>query len=96
MWAEPLYKWGVVVEHNGTPARVPRWGPRPQPTQPGAGSCIFLHIWRGPDAGTAGCTAMAEPALLDTIRWLDADKSPVLVQLPVAEYRRLKAVWTLP
>ena len=28
-----LYKWGVVVDHN--PAAIP-----------GAGSCIFLHIWK--------------------------------------------------
>lgn len=84
MWAEPLYKWGVVVEHNSG---------RPVPS---GGSCIFLHIWRGSTSGTAGCTAMAEPALLDTITWLDADRTPVLVQLPRAEYERLKSVWRLP
>jgi D-alanyl-D-alanine dipeptidase len=84
MWTEPLYKWGVVVEHNSGPP------------QPSAGSCIFLHIWRGPTAGTAGCTAMPESALLDTIEWLDAEKTPVLVQLPRVEYERLKPVWRLP
>jgi L,D-peptidoglycan transpeptidase YkuD (ErfK/YbiS/YcfS/YnhG family) len=25
------------------------------------GSCIFLHIWRSPSDGTAGCVAMPEP-----------------------------------
>ncbi len=84
MWTEPLYKWGVVVEHNSGPP------------QPSGGSCIFLHIWRGPTAGTAGCTAMAESALLDTITWLDAGKTPVLVQLPRVEYERVKAAWRLP
>lgn len=84
MWAEPLYKWGVVVQHNaGRPERS-------------GGSCIFLHIWRGPASGTAGCTAMAESDLLALIRWLDAGKSPTLVQLPRREYERLKSAWGLP
>lgn len=43
-----LYRWGLIVEHN--------WQPLP-----GFGSCIFLHVWRGPGQGTAGYTATAEP-----------------------------------
>ena len=39
------YKWGVVVDHNPTAI-------------PGAGSCIFLHVWESPSSLTAGCTAM--------------------------------------
>jgi len=67
------------------------------PAVPGNGSCIFLHIWRGPGQGTAGCTAMPEEILLDTIHWLNS-KAPnaVLVQLPDSEYQRLKAKWSLP
>ena len=84
MWQEPLYKWGVVVAHNTGPA------------EPSAGSCIFLHIWRGPASGTAGCTAMAESHLLDAILWFDAGRKPILVQLPRDEYNRLKAAWGLP
>lgn len=84
MWAEPLYKWGVVVQHNaGKP-------------DPSGGSCIFLHIWRGPASGTAGCTAMAEPDLLALIHWLDASKNPALVQLPRREYERVRSAWGLP
>ena len=78
------YRWGVVVEHNASP-RVP-----------GRGSCIFLHIWSGPDKGTAGCTAMEQPNLEALVRWLDAKKKPVLVQLPGAEYERLRSAWGLP
>ncbi len=84
MWAEPLYKWGLVVEHNAAPVET------------AAGSCIFLHIWRGPGSATAGCTAMDESNLLDTIAWLDGAKHPLLVQLPRAEYERLKTAWGLP
>jgi len=85
MWQEPLYKWGVVVDHNTS-----------SPLQPAGGSCIFLHIWRGPGRGTAGCTAMDESALTTTIGWLAPRQAPLLVQLPRAEYKRLKSAWRLP
>ncbi len=79
-----LYRWGVIVAHN-------------MPATPGRGSCIFLHIWSGPDdSGTAGCTAMAEPALLEVMRWLDPRKHPLLVQLTRGEYSRLREAWQLP
>ena len=84
MWQEPLYKWGVVVEQNA---------PTPQPA---GGSCIFLHIWKGPGRGTAGCTAMEESALTYTIGWLTPGRSPLLVQLPRAEYDRVRSAWGLP
>jgi L,D-peptidoglycan transpeptidase YkuD (ErfK/YbiS/YcfS/YnhG family) len=84
MRAVPGYRWGVVVAHNA------------QPPVAGRGSCIFLHIWAGPDKGTAGCTAMAQPNLEELLRWLDAKKRPLLVQLPEAEYARLRDAWRLP
>jgi L,D-peptidoglycan transpeptidase YkuD (ErfK/YbiS/YcfS/YnhG family) len=79
-----LYRRGVVVAHN------------PAPTRAGDGSCIFIHVWRGPGSTTSGCTAMPEPELEAVIRWLDAAEAPVLVQLPIAEYRRLARSWELP
>ncbi|HEX9022311.1 MAG TPA: M15 family metallopeptidase [Geobacteraceae bacterium] len=69
------YKKLVVVGYNG---------PKPQP---GAGSCIFMHIWRSPGSATMGCTAMAEKDLDEVIRWLEADGHPLLVQLPMPVYR---------
>lgn len=79
-----LYRFGLFVEHNAPNA------------QPGAGSCIFLHLWRGPGSPTAGCTAMAEPSLRVILNWLDATKRPVLVQLPREELIRLAPVWGAP
>jgi len=79
-----LYAAGAVVEHNV------------DPVSPGMGSCIFLHIWRGPDKPTAGCTAMEEGALRALISRLDAGRKPLLVQLPRAEYHKLKKEWGLP
>ncbi len=80
---DALYRWGIIVAHN-------------MPAVPGAGSCIFLHIWSGPADGTAGCTAMAKPDLLAVMRWLDPDRRPLLVQLTSGEYRRLHDSWALP
>jgi D-alanyl-D-alanine dipeptidase len=82
--SDVLYRRGVVVAHNA------------DPTVPSGGSCIFLHIWRGPRSTTSGCTAMPEPALADVIGWLDEAESPVIVQLPASEYRRLRRSWGLP
>lgn len=62
-----LYRRGAFVAHN--PAG-----------SPGSGSCIFLHLWRGPGIPTAGCTAMAENDLVRVLHGLDAKSEPRLVQ----------------
>lgn len=36
----------------------------------GVGSCIFLHVWRGPDHGTAGCIAMSKANMKMLKAWL--------------------------
>ena len=77
------YRWGVIVANN-------------MPARAASGSCIFLHIWSGPTKGTAGCTAMAEPQLLEIMRWLDPARHPLLVQLTDAEHARLRMAWALP
>ena len=79
-----LYRLGVTVDYNVAPAAR------------GGGSCIFLHVWRGPRSSTAGCTAMAEPALAELVRWLDPARRPALVQLTDAAYARRRAAWGLP
>jgi D-alanyl-D-alanine dipeptidase len=79
-----LYRWGVWVDHNTGPAAA------------GGGSCIFIHIRSRPGAPTVGCTAFAEDDVRRILRWLDPRRRPVLVQLPEAEYRRLRRGWRLP
>ena len=78
-----LYKWGVVVAHNSR-------------ATPGAGSCIFLHIWKDSRSATAGCTAMAEPDLVNLLRWLSPEARPVLVQMPEREYESARTAFRLP
>lgn len=78
------YRWGVIVDHNYA---------RPEA---GCGSCIFLHIWSGAGKGTAGCTAMESAKMEELLFWLDPQKQPVIVQLPQAEFDRLRESWKLP
>lgn len=78
------YRLGVIVGYNAAPPRR------------GRGSCIFLHIWGGPSSTTAGCTAFDATRLEALMRWLDASRRPVLVQLPLTEYQRLQGAWRLP
>ena len=77
------YRFGVMLEHNWSQI-------------PGFGSCIFLHVWDRDRSGTAGCTAVRLAKLERLIHWLDADKYPLIVQLPKTEYLRLKQSWELP
>jgi D-alanyl-D-alanine dipeptidase len=85
------YRWGIVVDHNGTVAEV-----NTRPPKPGGGSCIFLHIWRSAGQGTVGCTAMPQSELETLLTWLDPTRRPLLVQLPAPAYGRLMHRWRLP
>lgn len=81
---DSLYRLGVVVEHNANGHEI------------GGGSCIFLHIWPGPEGNTSGCTAFASGPMLEVLAWLRPESLPILVQLPRAEYERLRHSWALP
>ncbi|MCU0867073.1 MAG: L,D-transpeptidase family protein [Planctomycetes bacterium] len=50
-----------------------------EPVEPGRGSAIFLHVWKGPDEPTSGCVALARDDVAALLRWLDAEQAPVLV-----------------
>lgn len=78
---DELYTWVIDIAHNRAAA-------------PGAGSCIFFHVWGGPTASTVGCTAMPEPELAQLIAGLDP--TAVYVLLPRAEYDAFAATWGLP
>jgi L,D-peptidoglycan transpeptidase YkuD (ErfK/YbiS/YcfS/YnhG family) len=80
----PQYEIGVIVGYNASP-----------PVK-GRGSCIFLHIWAGPDSHTAGCTAFDAAKLGEVMVWLDPHKRPLLVQLTADQYKGLQEDWRLP
>jgi len=77
------YRLGFVILHN-------------QAARPGAGSCIFAHLWGAPGQPTAGCTAMDPRAMRALLDWLDPAARPRLLLLPAAEYARLRGDWQLP
>lgn len=77
------YRLGFVIQHN-------------QQQQAQGGSCIFAHLWNGPDSTTTGCTAMADATMARLVAWLDPTRHPVFVLLPAAEYQTLQATWHLP
>jgi L,D-peptidoglycan transpeptidase YkuD (ErfK/YbiS/YcfS/YnhG family) len=78
---DDLYHYTIFVHHN--PTRTP-----------GAGSCIFLHVWRDAKSPTVGCTAMSLIAMAELLTW--ATPSTELVQLPRDEYKKRQREWDLP
>ena len=79
-----LFDWGVVVQQNAPDIKK------------GAGSCVFLHIWRGPHRPTSGCTSMPKPELENVLRWLATTRAPVLAQLPESVFQSVREAWALP
>jgi L,D-peptidoglycan transpeptidase YkuD (ErfK/YbiS/YcfS/YnhG family) len=77
------YRSGFVIEHNAEGADR-------------GGSCIFAHLWKAPGVPTAGCTAMSDENMQAVLAWLDPEKTPRFVLLPVSEYARLQPTWQLP
>jgi L,D-peptidoglycan transpeptidase YkuD (ErfK/YbiS/YcfS/YnhG family) len=61
-----LYKWGIVIDYNFENAIK------------GAGSQIFMHIWRGAGQGTEGCIAMPEDKMLELLKWMDGGSRPLV------------------
>jgi L,D-peptidoglycan transpeptidase YkuD (ErfK/YbiS/YcfS/YnhG family) len=78
-----VYEWVLDVAHN-------------KDGKPGAGSCIFLHVWSGPESTTAGCTAMDKSKLEALLARLDPAAQPLYVMLPRSEYNAVASAWGLP
>lgn len=65
MFIEP-YNYGAVINYNMNPAIR------------GAGSAIFIHLWRSPNSPTAGCIALDKKHLLRMLHWLDKSQHPYI------------------
>ncbi|GAB4413856.1 MAG: L,D-transpeptidase family protein [Bacteroidia bacterium] len=81
---DDLYEWGMFVEHNAPEAEA------------GGGSCIFLHVWRQNDSGTAGCTAMDKARMRELLAWIDPAAEPQLLQVPRGAYGDFAQILGLP
>lgn len=80
----PQYDLGVFVAYNSYPVVA------------GNGSCIFLHIWKDAETGTAGCTAMERKNLEKLVKWLDPKKNPYLIQMAETYYNNRARSFKLP
>jgi uncharacterized protein YijF (DUF1287 family) len=78
-----LYELALDIDHNRSPIT------------PGHGSCIFAHVWAGPDIPVSGCTALAKNDLRRLLTWLKPGAA-AWVALPQEEYRALRTEWGLP
>ncbi len=78
-----LYAWVIDIAHNPD-------------AKPGLGSCIFFHVWSGPESTTVGCTAMDRSALEALLGRLDPAAHPLYVLLPRAAYAEVAPAWGLP
>jgi L,D-peptidoglycan transpeptidase YkuD (ErfK/YbiS/YcfS/YnhG family) len=74
--ALPMYRRGLLVDY-------------PTDRKKQAGSCIFIHVWRSPTTGTAGCVSLPEPRV-EALQDFSADGA-VLAILPRGALDRLRA-----
>jgi L,D-peptidoglycan transpeptidase YkuD (ErfK/YbiS/YcfS/YnhG family) len=75
MWRIPLYRSGIFIDY-------------PTDREKRRGSCIFVHIWRSPTTGTAGCIALPE-ARVKTLQAF-ARAGAVIAILPAGALARFK------
>ncbi|MDE2027732.1 MAG: L,D-transpeptidase family protein [Candidatus Omnitrophica bacterium] len=65
--SDDLYQYAVVIGYNT------------DPIIPGAGSAIFLHVWRRYDSPTAGCVAVNQKNMRRILHWLNRRDQPVII-----------------
>ena len=83
---DPAHRLEVLVDHNMT-----------SPPAPGAGSAIFIHVWRGDGAkATAGCTSVSDADIDSLVSWLDPAAKPVYALLSADQYELHQEAWGLP
>jgi len=75
MGVMPRYRRGLIVEY-------------PTDAASRAGSCIFIHIWKGPSLGTSGCVTMPERRVA-ALQKFASEQPTVLALLPEAALRKL-------
>jgi len=80
--ALPMYRHGLLVDY-------------PTDIAAKAGSCIFIHVWRSPSRGTAGCVALPEERVL-ALQNFTADGGAVLAVMPRFALSRLRGCLPQP
>ncbi len=62
-----LYRYAIVIDYNRNPI------------VPGAGSAIFMHIWRNYHSATAGCVAVSERNMRRLLKFLNSNQHPIII-----------------
>ena len=62
-----LYEYGLVIDYNMNPIKT------------GAGSAIFLHVWRNEKSPTDGCVAISQADMIRLLGWLEPSKKPRII-----------------
>ncbi len=62
-----LYQYGIVIGYNR------------HPVVRGAGSAIFIHVWRRYDSPTSGCVALNQRNIRRLLHWLKQQYQPVII-----------------
>ena len=62
-----LYQYGIVIGYNTLPVTA------------GAGSAIFMHVWRRYNNPTSGCVAVNQRYMRKILLWLGRQYRPVII-----------------
>jgi L,D-peptidoglycan transpeptidase YkuD (ErfK/YbiS/YcfS/YnhG family) len=65
--SDHLYEYGAIIQYNT------------EPTTPGMGSAIFLHVERATGKPTAGCISMPKEEMVSLIEWMQPTAYPVIL-----------------
>lgn len=66
MWKISLYRRGLIIDY-------------PTDRNAASGSCIFIHVWKAPDAPTSGCVALAEAAVQRLQDWAAGHNAAIAI-----------------
>jgi L,D-peptidoglycan transpeptidase YkuD (ErfK/YbiS/YcfS/YnhG family) len=77
MCTVPLYRRGLTIDYPLNRAEK-------------AGSCVFVHVWRSPRSGTAGCVALAEDNVKALQEWAKPGTAVIGI-LPTTAFQRFAA-----
>lgn len=75
----PGYRHGIVIDYKSDPAAK-------------AGSCIFVHVWRSPQHGTAGCVGVDRKIIVKLQEWTNDEGARIGIFSKPASVEFLKCL----
>ncbi|MFT5674266.1 MAG: L,D-peptidoglycan transpeptidase YkuD (ErfK/YbiS/YcfS/YnhG family) [Paraglaciecola sp.] len=84
--SDHLYKYAIVVGYNNGVDKLHK-STDGSKKRVGKGSAIFLHWERAPGAPTAGCVATSRENMLDLLKWLEPEKTPIIAMGTLDDFK---------